>query len=223
MQSLSISPCCKSNCHTKVQDCYGKYKIATESTKPKCRHVLWWNWPVPRTCPFPSYSPPRVPSPSSRTSSHSPWLRSCAWPRMHCSKSHLGKESSHPKITFFSQFFTSPDDLGDGFWWREISAHKCGTYSWRLIAHLVISTFEAFKNFSEKVKLLKPVVDKLDHSWLPMTSSIVVQVNSMPLEMWQPDSYLMKCQLLDPHDNLKCWNVNFWFPMITSAAFDSPW
>ena len=82
MQSLSISPCCKSNCHTKVQDCYGKYKIATESTKPKCRHVLWWNWPVPRTCPFPSYSPPRVPSPSSRTSSHSPWLRSCAWPRI---------------------------------------------------------------------------------------------------------------------------------------------
>ena len=101
MQSLSISPCCKSNCHTKVQDCYGNYKIATESTKPKWRQASWWIWPVPRTCPSPSYSLPRVPSPSSKTSSHSPWLRSCAWPRMHCSKSHLGKESSHPKITFF--------------------------------------------------------------------------------------------------------------------------
>ena len=95
MQSLSISPCCKSNCHTKVQDCHRKYKT---NEVVKWRQASWWNWPVPRTCPFPSYSPPRVPSPSSRTSSHSPWLRSCAWPRIRSST--CAKKTGVQKITW---------------------------------------------------------------------------------------------------------------------------
>ena len=40
------------------------------------------------------------------------------------------------------------------------------------------------------------MIDKLDHSGLPVTSSVVVQVNSMPLQMWQPYKLQMKlCQL----------------------------
>ena len=38
-----------------------------------------WHSPEPGTCPFPSWSPPRAPSPSSGISSHSLWQRSCAW------------------------------------------------------------------------------------------------------------------------------------------------
>ena len=64
-------------------------------------------------------------------------------------------------------------------------------------AHLIIPTirdfnkpfFRTFFFLFQLSKLLKPVVDKLDYTGLPMTSSVVVQVNSMAFKMWQPESF----------------------------------
>ena len=52
-------------------------------------------------------------------------------------------------------------------------------------AYLITLYFNFSQPF-ELSKLVKPVVDKLDHSGLPMASSVVIQINSMPLQMWRP-------------------------------------